>query len=296
MKTRLTFPMIAAALLAGACTPPNGTAGLAIEATSSSALDAAPTTGLTFTDDDGTTWQADLALLRIREIELHLPAGVTCADIAADLVGARCEAEEDHATDDSGGGTDDTGPDDNGTDDTGGTGTDDNPHVDDSQHALRHSGGTDDTAHAEGAAKLEIRGPFLVDLLAGTTTPSLAEVRIPALAYSRLEIRLEDDGRALPNAELGDHAFALRATSSAGETLSLQLRANEEIRIDSPTGIDLAPGSDLLALLDAGSWLSGIPLRACADSTNGTLVIDDESDCADAIEDRLEEAATLGSR
>ncbi len=211
--------------------------------------------GLTVTDEVGTVYTLVSTKVNLRDIELDLPAGTRCNEIAAELGGgARCGS--DNADDSSGGGSDST------------------------------NGGGD---------KVKIDGPFTVDLLTGTATPSLAEVRVPALAYDRIDFRIEPADAG----ELEGTSWRTTATFDDGGTqraLTLSLRFNEDLRVEAPGGVQVEAGAPLLVRFDVTQWLSGVGLGACVDSgeadAGDAIVIDDATrgnECGE-VEGALKEA------
>jgi hypothetical protein len=149
--------------------------------------------------------------------------------------------------------------------------------------------------------EIRIDGPFVVDLLAGTSTPSLDDVQIPALPYREIEFDLEDGPRG---DALDGHAFSLRATFDDDGTqaeLVLRVPGDLEIEIDNPVGANLQPNAQLLVLLDASRWLQGVPLQECIDDSgaqvvNGVLTLDADDACDDleeAFEEVLEDSCSF---
>lgn len=173
--------------------PDTGAAGFALTADGATAP---------VVDDSGTSFTLASGHLDVRRIELDLPAGLTCADVAGVLVGATCEPAE----------------------------------------------AGDDTPED----KIRISGPFDVDLVAGTATPSLAGVVIPAASYTRVDLRVQ--------------AFTSSFTrATAPTTLDLAFDFSEDIRIEQPGGIAIAPGDDLIARFATANWLAGADLAGCLD-------------------------------
>ncbi len=147
-----------------------------------------------------------------------------------------------------------------------------------------------DTADDED--KVFIDGPFIVDLMTGTATPTMADLRVPATTYRRVDVRVER------SAQLDDAAFVVSASFDLGgqpTTLDAALRFNEDIRIDDPAGIAIAADEDLVARFIVDDWLAGVDIGACAralgTAPGGTVSVDDRSSgaCAD-IDDRVKDA------
>lgn len=190
--------------------------------------------GLTLTDEVGTVYTLTSTKVNLRDIELDLPAGTRCNEIEAELAGG-ARCASDGADDSS----------------SGGSGND--------------QGGGD---------KVRIDGPFTVDLLAGTATPSLAEVRVPALAWDRIDFRIEPADAG----ELAETAWRTTATfdrDGVPTELTLALRFNEDIRVEADGGVTVDPAAPLLVRLDVTQWLSAAALGACIESG--------EADDGDAI-------------
>jgi hypothetical protein len=152
--------------------------------------------------------------------------------------------------------------------------------------------------------RIEIAGPFVVDLIAGTAQPSLANLRIPPGDYARVDVRFDDsepdDGLVDASAALADHTMhATGRFDHDGQEMSFELllKLNEDARFEAPGGIALgeAGGSDALLMLDVSDWFSALPVIECMEDgeltvEDGTLLIDDErSECSE-IEDTLKDA------
>lgn len=146
-----------------------------------------------------------------------------------------------------------------------------------------------------------VRGPFVIDLMTGEATPSLADVRVPSLAYSRIDVRIEegelDEGVLRAGDELIERSLAARARAEYMETpieLVLLLDFNEDIRFEMPAGVPSGPMLDLT--FDVASWLRGVPVGECLDDGDlgvegGVLRIGDNSgfgDCSD-VENTIKE-------
>lgn len=149
--------------------------------------------------------------------------------------------------------------------------------------------------------KIRIDGPFAVDMIAGTSTPSLAGVTIPAGTYRRIDLRVDDgdpaEGLVAAGSPLDDNAFAVIASfddDGQPATLDLRLNFDEDIRIEQPGGVVVAEGEDLIARFAAANWLAGVDLGACVGTltaTDGRYVIDDRRDGAcGGIEDTVKSA------
>lgn len=152
--------------------------------------------------------------------------------------------------------------------------------------------------------KIEITGPFVFDLIAGTSEPSVAELRIPSGDYDRVDVRFEDaepdEGLVGESDPIADHTMrASGRFDNDGEEMpfDLVLKFNEDARFEAPGGIALgeAGGTDAMLLLDVSRWFEALPVIECMEAgdfsvEDGTLLIDDErSECGD-IENSLKDA------
>ena len=231
MRSILSSTLVTSLLVLVGCASGGGTVGLSVQAVSDTTDPA-----LDFVDDGGVVYGVQTATLNLRNIEIDLPDGMVCADIAGQLSGpAVC--------DDSPGSSD----------------------------------------------KIRIQGPFVIDLVAGTSTPTLDDVRIPAGVYKRIDFRVD------PNA--ADESLGLTADFTHMGTdylLDLSLAFNEDIRIEDPAGIELTPDTDLMADLVLDTWLAGVDLGACIEANEvdivGTTVVVTDSSATGAcsgIEDTI---------
>lgn len=139
------------------------------------------------------------------------------------------------------------------------------------------------------SGKVTVQGPFLVDLVAGTATPSLADVVISSGSYKRVDVRFDDadpsDGLVPDNDPMDNLTLLVKGTfpyQSAETTFEVRLRFNEDARFESTAGIEIAEDGARTALmgLDVAQWFAGSPITTCLDRgdltlENGKLLIDD---------------------
>lgn len=142
--------------------------------------------------------------------------------------------------------------------------------------------------------KIRIDGPMAADLLRGTATPSIDAVRVPALAYPRIDYRVVDlsDAQAIlaPGDPLRDAAYSVRADFEAADgeltTVAIALDFNEDIRIENRDGVALPPGGTLTVAFDTSGWFDGLRLASCVASgeievRDGIAIVDEDTDCDD---------------
>lgn len=271
--------------LEGARTSANSSKALAVKAESEEDEDGAETR-----DDAGTLITLSEVRVHIRDVEFRLPEGVRCEDVQFTFVDpVRCDNDDDADV------VDEVG-DDDGTPDQG---SGDEPGEDED--------GDDNEADEED--KVVVAGPFIADLIQGTSTPSLTALLIPSGLYTRIDVRIEEskaeDGLlAADDPLLGRSLYARGSFEYQGATheLRLRLKFNEDVRFESKTGIEVAEtaANDVVLSLDENAWFKGVNLTACLDEGNltleadGSLVIDEDSgedECGDienVIKDNIE--------
>jgi hypothetical protein len=125
------------------------------------------------------------------------------------------------------------------------------------------------------AGKLRFAGPFVADLVSGRLEPSLDDVVLPAVAYRRVDVRLEK-GRVFGKAPGIEQTLTATGTLERNGTstpFDLALDFNAEAKFDDAAGVDLSGGpSGVLLQLDVGAWFAGAPISGCYD--DGELVLD----------------------
>jgi hypothetical protein len=148
--------------------------------------------------------------------------------------------------------------------------------------------------------KVAFAGPFIVDLLTGTSTPPLGSLSVPAGPYRKVKVELHQgqNGSALDGKTL---VAAGSVTFADGTTrpFNLSLTLNENLKIKSKSGLTLDAGTVNTVAISilAGNWLKGLDLAGClAGAPAGALVITEKSDlgkCLDAehrIKDNFRDA------
>ena len=148
---------------------------------------------------------------------------------------------------------------------------------------------------------IDIDGPFLIDLVTGTSTPSLDDVEIPEGTYKRVDIRVDDS-----DDQLDGNSFVAVAQfeyDGAPVTLDLGLHFNEDIRIEHPDGVALGPDTDLVAEFVVNDWLADVDIAECIDDddleiVDGVLTINESVDtgACSAIENTIKENMKRGTR
>jgi len=148
--------------------------------------------------------------------------------------------------------------------------------------------------------QISIEGPFVVDLMDGSSTPSITEFNIEAGTYKRIDLRLDDvkptDGIISPSDDMYDNTMILKGIFTydgiTDRNFTFKLKFNEDIRFEEPYGILIQKGGNTQILLNlhVEEWLKNINITKCLDDSeinldnNGDLIIDDNNgngDCSD---------------
>jgi hypothetical protein len=160
-----------------------------------------------------------------------------------------------------------------------------------------------DAGDADCEDKLRVEGPWVVDLMTGKATPSMDDIRVPAGAYRRVDVRFEDadknaaKGIDVP-AELEDWTLVSTGAyhGDVAAKFAMNLKFNEDARFQSDSGIVVtADGArEMLMALDVQRWFSAVSLEECFEKerlavADDTLIIEDESKRCNAVENAIKE-------
>lgn len=134
-----------------------------------------------------------------------------------------------------------------------------------------------ESEECESDQDLSIKGPFIVDLINGTSTPELPSLSVPAGTYNRIKLRL-DHGAKGDTAMLDGNSLVAKGTltraDGSTEPFTLNLGFHEDLKIKSKTGIVLDGSSihTILVALSAGDWLKNLNVAGCLaqDTASGT--------------------------
>jgi len=137
----------------------------------------------------------------------------------------------------------------------------------------------------EDIKKVELEGPFLVDLIRGTWTPEIEPVALPSGAYETIEVaikRAKSDwsGVSGPDDVIVGNSFLVEGVFSDGSTPVRPYRFVSDLETtlvfepEAPVVVDSDTEVVLNLRLQATSWFSQSPLAACADA--GELPLEDE--------------------
>lgn len=195
-----------------------GTAEVRLEATSEMGT---PGSRIEFQDSSGTTFTLTSLRLAVEEIELDMPANISCGDILGRF-DPRVQCDDDGAL-----------------------------------------GGED---------QIKIDGPFVIDVLEGTSTPDLSQLRVPAIGYTTIDLevdtaRAEDDLVSIQD-DIIDNTVILRADFEF-ENQKRELLLEFSFKAEAKTSADdladgaVEDGGVLVLQLDVTNWLDSIPVTDC---------------------------------
>jgi hypothetical protein len=167
--------------------------------------------------------------------------------------------------------------------------------------ALKKEGEPGDSSHetetenekereCEDENEIALKGPFVIDLLTGVSNPDLGTLNVPAGSYDKVKIEMHHGQN---DSTLGGRTLVAHGTLTAGalsKPFSLSLTLNENLRIESDSGLTLDAGSlnTVAVKLMAGDWLKGLDLTTCLgmiDSSAASIDITEDSpvgECLDA--------------
>lgn len=140
--------------------------------------------------------------------------------------------------------------------------------------------------------KVRVAGPFAANLLTGETTPPIVGVRVPAIAYPRIDYRVVDLADATDLLPTGDPLRVASFTATADfenasgsmMTLSIALDFTEDIRLENRDGVVLPPGGTMTVAFDTEGWFDGLRVGRCIAAgelrvEGATVFVDEDDDC-----------------
>ncbi len=137
---------------------------------------------------------------------------------------------------------------------------------------------------------IEFEGEFVVDLLAGTSTPDFGVAEITPGVYEEIEMNLE------PIMEGGLTMFIAFDYTPAGDTVAVRYEYSNnyslEYELESDTGIEIsdATANQLLVVFNLDALFAGVDLDAATADSDGVVRINDSSnaDLSAQIADNLD--------
>lgn len=151
------------------------------------------------------------------------------------------------------------------------------------------------------ADELVIDGPFVIDLVDGTTTPDLGDIEIPVLSYEEVDVEVselgEDDDILDSDDALIDNTIIAVADfefENSKRQLDMRFGFDGEATGGADVDFSLEPGDTLVVQFDVARWLHRTPVTTCLEqgdlkAQNGTVVLDEEaSGACEGVEGQFE--------
>lgn len=154
------------------------------------------------------------------------------------------------------------------------SGDDDSCEADEAPAALADTGdGDDGSGDTSGCDETEhmLRGPFVVDLLTGASTPAMGDLSVPAGTYHKVKIHLahaqkEDLDSADPLMERTLYVKGTYAVpGQAEQPFTLALKFDEELEMEDLAGmrLDASTLNSILVSIRIDRWLSDMDVGEC---------------------------------
>jgi len=134
--------------------------------------------------------------------------------------------------------------------------------------------------------QISLNGPFLIDLITGTSNPEIGAFDVEPGIYKRIDVRLDDaeadDGLVSGNDDLLDNTLVVKGSfdydGNTNRNFTFILKFNEDIRFEEPGGISINEGEtkDIILNLKVDEWLSNINITECLD--DGDIVLEGSGD------------------
>lgn len=153
----------------------------------------------------------------------------------------------------------------------------------------------DDNDDEDSDYEIEFEGKFIVDLIAGTSTPDFGISDVMPGTYKELEVKLEpilDDGNSI--------YIELTYQPEGSDPVIIQYSTNRtiefEIEKDNGFELDLGTLNQILVLFDLDQLMAGLNLEQANVDEDGAIRINNESnaDIANVIWDKLGMALDAG--
>ncbi len=170
----------------------------------------------------------------------------------------------------------------NGDDDHGGNGE----HDDDDNNGSGNGDDDDDSLH------MEFKGPFIIDLVKGTSTPDLSTLSIVPGLYKSIEVKagsVLDDGNSL-FVSFRYGSDSVRVELSTKQSFKFEVADSVGFQVDSNTL------TNILVLFNLDSLVSNLDLTGVSADADGVIRINDtsNSDIIHAILFNLRHACKAG--
>lgn len=139
-----------------------------------------------------------------------------------------------------------------------------------------HDGDDDGNHDADDDNEAEFKGPFVVDLIAGTSTPDFGFADVSPGHYDEIEIKL---GPVLDNQNSVFIVFTYKPDGVNITTVEFSTQKRIEFEIDEPGGYELDANTltNILVLVDLDALFANIDLSGADVDQDGVIRINDTS-------------------
>lgn len=148
----------------------------------------------------------------------------------------------------------------------------------------------EDISGEDDELKVEFEGPYVIDLINGTSTPNLGIGDVPTGVYDELEIEMA------PVLTGGNSVF-IKFTLD-GKTYEFSTTEEIEIEVENLSGFDIDSNSlqNFLVLINLDNVFAGIDLSNAVADEDGVIRINDSSnsEIAHSIINQLEDSCEAG--
>jgi hypothetical protein len=155
----------------------------------------------------------------------------------------------------------------------------------------------EDMEESEDLEEYDFQGPYLIDLLAGTSEPEIPLAEIEPGMYAKAEAEI---------AHLEDYVFSFylygHLDQTNGEEQQVEFEytyaQSEDFKIENPDGFEITADmiNNVWVLIDLNALLTGVDFNEATMDVDGLIRLNKDSnrDLADIIESNLEAASELG--
>ncbi|MEX2370192.1 MAG: hypothetical protein WD578_04220 [Bacteroidales bacterium] len=152
-----------------------------------------------------------------------------------------------------------------------------------------------DSLEIEDEYEFKYYGPFLIDLLSGTSDPELPATEVEPGIYTKVEAEMayfEEIGYSFY------FSGYFTDTSGAEQWVEFSYAQSEDFKVENPDGFEITAVqiNNVWVMVDLGRLLEGLDLSEATVDEDGVIRLNKDSnrDLADIIESNLEDASELG--
>jgi|GEM_PF-6167824 len=116
-----------------------------------------------------------------------------------------------------------------------------------------------------GSSQVDLEGPYVIDLLNNTSSPSLDNINLKEGLYCRIELRLDklEDNELPNNIDITDpivsHSIYIEGKTGEGISFTAVLEIDDDFRLQNQsTGFNISNGDLLFVIFNLNTWFQGI--------------------------------------